>query len=88
VHVPSAPKQQASFESGAGQVFVADTPGVANPQLQVDTVGTPESSTHAYAPQLQLAPLAGQVSVDAQYQSHPGVLAVGGHATSAIGEVL
>jgi hypothetical protein len=51
VHVPSAPKQQASFVPGTGQVVVAGRPGVANPQLQVDSVGTAESSMHAYAPQ-------------------------------------
>jgi hypothetical protein len=88
VHVPSAPRQQASFVPAAGQVVVVDTPGVAKPQLQVDSAGTAESSMHEYAPQSQLAPLAGHVSVAAQYQSHPGVFAVGGQATSAIGEVL
>ncbi len=73
---------------GAGQVVVVDTPGVANPQLQVASVGTAESSMHEYAPQSQLAPLAGHVSVAEQYQNHPGVCVVGGQATSAIGEAL
>jgi hypothetical protein len=90
VHVPSAPKQQASFVPGRGQVAAVDTPGVASPQLQVDTVGTAESSIHEYAPQSQL-PLAGHSSVDAQYQTHPGVFVAGGHVVapgSSMGAVL
>jgi hypothetical protein len=92
VHVPSAPRQQASFAPAAAQAVATVTPGVAAPQLQLDIAGTAESSMHAYAPQLQLASvLAGHSSVEAQYQSHPGVWVAGGQLVSgspALGAVL